>query len=174
MRIDRGTVPGLALLRVEWLLLQNPRGEFTADRPRLPGQAHPGLGMSQDISALFVLACDRLQLDGLLFVPAHYHTASQGRKSLRFLSPVAEGVPRRARGPPWPPPLGGHPRSPRSGWWTRPRASPSAWRPSPMVMAVTDRLRALIEGEEYERQVAEEAAHHAFRVIGGARLPPLL
>ena len=51
---------------------------------------------------------------------------------------------------------------------------PFAWRPMPMVLPVTDRLRALVEGEDYERQVAEEAAHHAFRVIGGARLPPLL
>jgi acetoin utilization deacetylase AcuC-like enzyme len=175
VRIDRGTVPGLALLRVEWLQLQNPRGEFTAGRPRLPGQTHPGLGMSQDISALFVLACDRLQLDGLLFVPAHYHTASQGRKSLRFLEPADEGVFRAVHEA-----LRGLPLWEATRAITEGRVvdaatgEPFAWRPSPMVMAVTDRLRALIEGEEYERRVAEEAARHAFRVIGGARLPPLL
>ena len=64
-----------ALLRIEWLLMQNPRARFTAQRPRLPGQKHPGLGLLADVIALLIVACDRLQLGGLLFVPAHYHTA---------------------------------------------------------------------------------------------------
>ena len=90
--IDRRTLPGMALLRIEWLLLQNPRGQFTAERPRLPGQSHPGLGMLEDMIALFVLACDRLQLDGILFVPSHYHIAVHGRKTMRFLDPAREGL----------------------------------------------------------------------------------
>ena len=48
-RIDRGAIPGLALLRIEWLLLQNPREAFTPARPHLPGQEHPGLGMLRDV-----------------------------------------------------------------------------------------------------------------------------
>jgi acetoin utilization deacetylase AcuC-like enzyme len=170
-RIDRGTLPGLSLLRIEWLLLQNPRAEFTADRPRLPGQNHPGLGIAQDIIALLILACDRLQLDGLVFVPAHYHTASQGRKWLRFLDPHDEGVFRALREA-----LHGLPLSEATRAVDEKQVmdahtgQPFAWRPSPMVMPVTDRLRALVESEEYERQVKEEAERHAFRI--GAALNP--
>ncbi|HYX23838.1 MAG TPA: histone deacetylase [Thermoanaerobaculia bacterium] len=165
VRIDRGTLPGFSLLRIEWLLLQNPRAEFTADRPRLPGQSHPGLGMSQDITALLILACDRLQLDGLLFVPAHYHTASQGRKNLRFLAPVDEGVFRALQAA-----LHGLPLSEATRAVSEKRVvdaatgEPFTWRPMPLVLPVADRLRTLVEGEDYESKVAAEAERHAFRL----------
>jgi acetoin utilization deacetylase AcuC-like enzyme len=164
-RIDRGALPGLALLRVEWLLLQNPRAEFTADRPRLPGQGHPGLGMSQDIVALLILACDRLQLDGLVFVPAYYHSASQGRKWLRFLDPVDEGVFRALQQA-----LHGLPLSEAARAVAEKRVQdagtgePFVWRPMPMGLPVTDRFRALVEGEDYKRTVTEEARRHVYRL----------
>jgi acetoin utilization deacetylase AcuC-like enzyme len=165
-RIDRGTLPGLALLRIEWLLLQNPRAEFTADRPRLPGQSHPGLGMSQDIVALLILACDRLQLDGLVFVPAHYHSASQSRKWLRFLDPADEGVFQALQQA-----LHGLPLSEATRAVSEKRVvdaatgEPFVWRPMPMGLPVTDRFRALVEGDDYKRKVAEEAGRHAYRVV---------
>jgi acetoin utilization deacetylase AcuC-like enzyme len=84
---DRRTVPGLDLLRVEWLLLQNPKAAFPPGRPPLPGQEHPGLGMLRDVVALLVVACERLQLDGLSFVPGHYHLAVASAPLLRFLRP---------------------------------------------------------------------------------------
>jgi hypothetical protein len=165
-RIDRGALPGLALLRIEWLLLQNPRAEFTTDRPRLPGQSHPGLGMSQDIVALLILACDRLQLDGLVFVPAHYHSASQSRKWLRFLDPADEGLFRALHGL-----LHGLPLSEATRAVDEKRVvdartgEPFVWRPMPMGLPVTDRFRTLVEGEDYKRTVTEEEARHAFRLL---------
>jgi len=164
-RIDRGALPGLALLRIEWLLLQNPRAEFTADRPRLPGQSHPGLGMSQDIVALLILACDRLQLDGLVFVPAHYHSASQSRKWLHFLDPADEGLFRALQGV-----LHGLPLSEATRAVDEKRVvdvrtgEPFVWRPMPMGLPVTDRFRTLVESEEYKRTVTEEEARHAFTI----------
>jgi acetoin utilization deacetylase AcuC-like enzyme len=166
-RIDRGAIPGLALLRIEWLLLQNPRAEFTADRPRLPGQSYPGLGMSQDIVALLILACDRLQLDGLVFVPAHYHSASQGRKWLRFLDPADEGLFRALQQA-----LHGLPLSEATRAVAEKQVvdgetgEPFVWRPMPMGLPVTDRFRALVDGEEYTRKVTEEEARHAYRLAG--------
>ncbi|HSS49230.1 MAG TPA: hypothetical protein VLX28_09800, partial [Thermoanaerobaculia bacterium] len=167
-RIDRGAIPGLVLLRIEWLLLQNPRAEFTADRPRLPGQSHPGLGMSQDIVALLILACDRLQLDGLVFVPAHYHSASQSRKWLRFLDPADEGVFQALRQA-----LHGLPLSEATRAVAEKRVvdagtgEPFVWRPMPMGLPVTDRFRALVDGEEYKRTVAEEAQRHTYQLRRG-------
>jgi acetoin utilization deacetylase AcuC-like enzyme len=161
-RIDRHTLPGMALLRIEWLLLQNPRGHFTAERPQLPGQSHPGLGVLQEVIALFVLACDRLQLDGLLFVPSRYHVARHGRKSMRFLDPADEGRYLALQ-----PALAGLPLAAAAEAVDQGRVvdaggEPFAWKPTPMVFPVSDRLRALVEGEEYEEKKAGEAARHSF------------
>jgi acetoin utilization deacetylase AcuC-like enzyme len=163
LRVDRRELPGMALLRVEWLLLQNPHGHFTPEHPRLPGQSHPGLGMLHDLIALFILACDRLQLDGLLFVPSHYHVAVQGRKTMRFLSPTDEGVYRALE-----PALRGLSLSAAANALAAGRVidtasgSPFAWQPVPMTYPVSERLREQVTGEEYERQAAAEASRHAF------------
>ncbi len=86
---DRRSLPGVELLSIEWLLLQNPRGSFSAARQRLPGQTHPGLGMLKDVVGLLTVACEGLHLDGLIFVPSQYHIACQWQGYLFFLKPVA-------------------------------------------------------------------------------------
>jgi acetoin utilization deacetylase AcuC-like enzyme len=172
LRIDRGAIPGMAMLRAEWLLLQNPRGEFTAEHPPLPGQAHPGLGMLNDILALLVLACDRLQLDGIVFVPAHYHVAAQGRKIVRFLNPEDEGLFRALERA-----LAGLPLAEAAvvvaagGLIDTLTGDPFAWQPVPMVFPVNERLRELTAGEEYERRAAEEAARRSFELRYHPRHP---
>lgn len=80
--------PPLRLLFVEWLLLQDPRRKPTPDRPLLPGQQHPGLGCLPIVVGMLAMACERLGMDGLAFVPAHYHVAAQARGQLRFVDPV--------------------------------------------------------------------------------------
>ena len=163
VRIDRHTLPGMSLLRIEWLLLQNPRGHFTAERPQLPGQTHPGLGMLQEIIALFVLACDRLQLDGLLFVPSRYHVARHGRKSMRFLDPADEGRYTALQPALQPLSLAAAAAAVDEGRVME-GGETFSWKPTPMVFPVSDRMRALVEGEEYERKMTEEAARHDFRL----------
>jgi hypothetical protein len=153
----------MALLRIEWLLLQNPRGQFTAERPRLPGQSHPGLGMLQDLIALFVLACDRLQLDGLLFVPSHYHIAVHGRKTMRFLDPADEGLYRALESSLQGLPLGAAAEAVAAGRVVDATSGqPFTWHPVPMVFPVSERLREQVLSEEYERRAMEEAGRHAF------------
>ncbi|HEX3129271.1 MAG TPA: histone deacetylase [Thermoanaerobaculia bacterium] len=159
VRIDRATVPDAALLRIEWLLMQNPHARFTAQRPRLPGQKHPGLGLLPDVMALLIVASERLQLDGVLFVPSHYNTASQGRKYLRLLDPVDEAFLRGLETT-----FHGLPLSEATHSVEQRRVVDSrtgrtvAWRSMPMVYPVTDRLRERVTGEKYERKVAEAAA----------------
>jgi acetoin utilization deacetylase AcuC-like enzyme len=87
VRRDRTTMAGMDLLYAEWLLLQNPRKRFTTNRPRLPGQEHPGLGLLAEIVALMVVMCERVGLDGIMFVPAHYYMAALGRRHLVFVHP---------------------------------------------------------------------------------------
>ncbi len=159
VRIDRATVPHSALLRIEWLLMQNPRASFTPQRPRLPGQKHPGLGILPDIMALLVLACERLQLEGLLFVPAHFNTATQGRRYLRVLAPEDEAFLRALEKA-----LAGMSLSEASHSvderrvLNRRTGLAEPWRSMPMVYPLSERLRGLVAGDDYERKVAEAAA----------------
>jgi acetoin utilization deacetylase AcuC-like enzyme len=165
VRRDRHSLPAMEMLAVEWLLLQNPRAEFTAGRPRLPGQRHPGLGLVEDVAALLVLACDRLGLDGLLFVPSHYHLAAQGRSLLRFLRPADEAYFRALQAA-----LAGLSLSQAAAALEAGRVvdaengAPVRWRPAPMVLPVSERLKAQVGGEEYERAVAAAGAGLAFRL----------
>jgi acetoin utilization deacetylase AcuC-like enzyme len=82
---NRRIVPGMEVLYVEWLQLQDPRRAFSAVEPRLPGQAHPGLGMLREVVAWIVLLCERLKLDGLVSAPSQYYMAVQGRHHVQFL-----------------------------------------------------------------------------------------
>jgi acetoin utilization deacetylase AcuC-like enzyme len=172
VRIDRHTAPGLPLLCIEWLLLQNPRARFTPERPQLPGQKHPGLGMLQDILALMVLACERLQLDGLMFVPAHYHTAAQGRKSLRFLQPAHEALLRAIEQVLRGLPLSEASRAVGEGRVIDERTGrPLVWPAAPMVYPLTDPLREQVSGDAYEARVAEALAGLSFRLAPAPAAP---
>lgn len=91
LRRDTRTLPGLELLRIEWLLLQNPRASWTAGRFPLPGQRYPGLRMFDDIAALMAMVCQRLRLDGIVVVPSHYHVAARWHGRMHFIDPQAEG-----------------------------------------------------------------------------------
>jgi len=172
IRIDRRTAPGLAMLRIEWLLLQNPREPFSPARPRLPGQEHPGLGMLRDVIAMLTVICERLQLDGLLWVPAHYHTAAQGRHASRFLAPADEGLFRALEaalaGLPLPAAVAaveqGRVRDAATG-------EPFAWHPMVVVVAVSERLRQQLDGEDYERLAAAAAAARRFELAPGGGGP---
>lgn len=75
----------------EWLTLQHPGAAFRAERPRLPGQVYPGLGLGAEVQTLLMLMTERLSRQGLLAYPAYCHTAAM--YSLRFhaVDPRAEG-----------------------------------------------------------------------------------
>ncbi len=78
-------------LQVEWLVLQNPRKSFRPDRPRLPGQKFPGLGMGALVLEILLIMCWRLRLAGLLNVPEYYHNAQMYAQEFCFIDPDREG-----------------------------------------------------------------------------------
>jgi len=91
LRVDRASLPRHSLLAVEWLLIQDAGQRYEMTRPLLPGQAHPGLGLLRDTAAVLVVVCERLELDGIVFTPSHYHLARLARPQACFLDPVLEG-----------------------------------------------------------------------------------
>ncbi|MCP4570844.1 MAG: histone deacetylase [bacterium] len=91
LREDRSALPGRALLGVEWLLLQDTGQRYEMTRPLLPGQSHPGLGLLRETAAVLIVVCERLELEGIVFTPSHYHLARLARPLARFLDPEMEG-----------------------------------------------------------------------------------
>lgn len=153
-RRDRRTAEGLELLAVEWLLLQNPRARFDRDHPAFPGQKAPGLGVLKDVIALLVLVCDRLHLDGVVFTPSHYHLAAMSKAKLRFLLPADE-----ARFRAFAEVLAGQPLPVASrladdgGVRDATTAEPTRWHGGPMVLPVSEVLRARLDDPAFEVEV---------------------
>ncbi len=161
VRRDRRTIPGMEMLRIEWLLLQNPRARFGARRRPLPGQKHPGLGMLRDVAAMMILVCDRLSLDGLLFVPSHYHLAAQTGDVLQFLEPEDAARFDAFRAAVRALPLADATRAVDQKWIVdRMTGEPVAWHPAPMVLPVSERLRARLA--DREARARREAARERF------------
>lgn len=143
LRRDRRLIPGMELLFVEWLLLQHPRGAFGPGRRALPGQTRPGLGLLADVVALLVLACDRLHLDGLAFVPAQYHVAKLGGGFGRFLDAAAAARFEAMSAALADLPLVEATRAVAAGRLIDETTGEVArWEPAPMALAVSERLKS--------------------------------
>jgi len=163
---SRSAVPGMEVISLEWLLLQNPREPFTERRPRLPGQQHPGLGLLRDFMGWLVVLCEAHGLDGVFFVAAHYHIAMQSRRLVRPLRPADEArlraMARALEGVPLP-----QGTSAVDGRRLVDAATgqPLVWEPVATVLPVSERLLARVSGPEYEEAVAAESARFAYRLL---------
>jgi acetoin utilization deacetylase AcuC-like enzyme len=155
LRRDRGALAGFQMLRVEWLLLQNPRADFTPAHPRLPGQAHPGLGMLRETMAALVLVCDRLKLDGMVIAASRYYPAAAAHGEMVCLEPAEEGLlvsmlealgelslPVAAE------------LAEEGALVDVETGEPVVWRPLTMVYPVSAALRAHFEQPDYRERVA--------------------
>lgn len=151
----------LEFLAVEWVCLQNPRERFTAEKPRLPGQKYPGLGMGRIALKLLLLTCSRLHLAGLLNVPEHFHNAQMYSKRFLYFLPELEGK-RRAivrdilkthsvAEVSWAIDLG----------CVRENERPFSWFVSDQVVPLEPRLKEYFKSREYWQEVRRsEEAHH--------------
>jgi acetoin utilization deacetylase AcuC-like enzyme len=163
VRRDRRSVAGMEVLSLEWLLLQNPRASFSARRPALPGQSHPGLGLMPDIMSLLILICDQQRLDGITFVPSQYHLALKGRRFLRFLDPRDEGWFRALQSSLADLPLAEATAAVARGALRETGSLQTVrWRPMTMVVPISERLHDRVEGSDYERAAAEAAEQLGF------------
>ncbi len=88
---DRLSDRPLPVLSVDWLLMQNPTAEFTAQRPPLPGQAYPGLGVGAQVLELLRNVCRRLNLAGMTSVPSYFHNAHFYESEFFHFDPIYEG-----------------------------------------------------------------------------------
>ena len=76
---------------MDWLLLQDPGRAFASGRRALPGQAHPGLGVTREVLEATTRAALRLGAAGVIGIPMYYHTAALYHMRFAFVDPVEEG-----------------------------------------------------------------------------------
>lgn len=160
---DHSVVAGTEVLYVEWLLLQDPRARFTGRLTPLPDQEYPGLGLLAELVGVFVVVCETLGLDGIVFEPAHYYTAALGQHHLRFLRPADQARFEALRAVVADLSLAEAERAIAAGQVVNAAGEPVRCQPAPMVFAVSEPLRRLVSGPGYELARAEERARLDFR-----------
>jgi hypothetical protein len=77
----------LPVVYIEWFLLQNPLADFTRDRPRLPGQKHPGLGIRDEVMEVLYAVARRLDLEAYLAKAKLFHNAFMYSPIFFFVDP---------------------------------------------------------------------------------------
>lgn len=157
-----------SLLYVEWLLLQDPRRPLSGEREPLPGQEHPGLGAFHLVVGMLIMACERLQLDGLGFSPAHYHMAVMSHGQLSFHDPAdearlcaleaaLEGIP-----------IGRASRMVDRGEVIDGDTGETVrWRSGLMIYPTNEELAKEMSSPEHQRAVESGIASHNYRLRGG-------
>ncbi len=130
--VGRKQIESLDVLSIEWLLLADPSRAFSAGRPRLPGQEHPGLGLLGEVVSLLLELGQSIGVDAVAIVPSHYHIAYIARRHFHFLDPD-----RQKRFAQQCQALENRPLSQAS------ELAAATWQPAPMIAPIAERLRVL-------------------------------
>ncbi len=168
----------LTMLHVEWLILQNPTGEFTPERPRLPGQEYPGLGVGSRVLEILYLMAKHQRTRGLLIVPHFYHTARLFSREFYFFNPEYQGL------------LNALARDleeyslPVQAWAVEGEAVRRErearrvrWQPEEQILPCDSRLKDYLESRRYRELVKQAENRYSFSVDSeqlAKALPPSL
>ncbi|MEW6735805.1 MAG: hypothetical protein AB1489_31220, partial [Acidobacteriota bacterium] len=151
------------LLAIEWLLLQNPHAHFDAQRPRLPGQQYPGLGMAREVLILLKIMAEQLEREGLLVFPEYYHNAFLYDLAFRFLSPTREGELHALERDLNPLTLA------EASWAVENNlvidehsGEPYYWHAEEMILPLSKRLESYLNSPEYQTEMARVTAECRF------------
>ena len=154
----------LSVLVVEWLSLQDPRAVFTRERPRLPGQTHPGLGLGRQLYSRVLGWAAAWGKDGLVNVPAFFHNARFYAPPFAFLEAAEQGrFEALCRD------LAGITVAEASAALESGRVvdaahgEPVTWAPGDMIAALSPPLRAHLAAPEDAGAVAAARDAHRFR-----------
>ncbi len=152
------------MLFIYWLMMQDPRRSFSADRPRLPDQDHPGLGLFLYFGQLLKLMAVRLHCDGLMNHPAHFHNALLYGKVMHFVDPEMEGrfqaLRRDLRGVD----LAAATRAVDEGRVVDADGRAVKWQGVPQVMPITLQVMTWFDSPEYQDAVAGALEANRFTI----------
>ncbi|HET7291355.1 MAG TPA: hypothetical protein VFM88_02925 [Vicinamibacteria bacterium] len=82
----------LSVLAIRWLAMQDPRARFDPERPPLPGQRFPGLGLVRPLILRIHAWAKAWGKDALVNFPEFFHNAVLYSSVYRFVSPARQGI----------------------------------------------------------------------------------
>lgn len=153
--VDKNNFVNLEFLHVEWLMMQNPYKAFSQNRPPLPGQKSPGLGVGLHILQILFHLAKKANTHGLINSPNYLHTAIFFSRAFHFMDPKVEAfmqIIKYQKLPhynhytlSWADEYGAiqHKRSTRS----------VSWRPSTMIAPITPEAKRYFYSRNYRVQV---------------------
>ncbi len=151
----------LETLYVEWLLLQDPTERFSAARPQLPGQEHPGLGLAKAVTGLLIQAARRLNLEGLVNRPAHFHNAFAARHHFHFVDPQTQGRFLAMLGLLNHEPLAWASAQIEQGHLRNAVGEVVRWEPGEFVCPTGEALQLYLESKDYQKALRSAQIAHA-------------
>jgi len=80
------------MINIEWISARHPYKNFSINRPQLPGQLHPGLGILKYSFRMIYLMAKEIFKDGFMDVPDHMHGAIMYSSDFMFVDPVHEAI----------------------------------------------------------------------------------
>jgi hypothetical protein len=80
----------MEFLHIEWLMMQNPYKAFRKDKPPLPGQNAPGLGIGMHMLHILINLAKRSNTHGIINSPNYLHTALFFSRAFHFIDPRVE------------------------------------------------------------------------------------
>ena len=89
---SNATIQPYNMIIIEWLSAENPLKEFDDNKPQLPGQENPGLGVLRFCFKVLYVMAKLILKDGFLDIPSHMHGAIMYSKKFKFFDPVHEGI----------------------------------------------------------------------------------
>lgn len=166
------------VLSIEWLQLQNPLRDFEPERPPLPGQVLPGLGLGKNIFELLRNVCKRLDLAALVTTPSYLHNALLYDEGFNFFDPDYQGQLEALRRDLFgallrdAPALAATPALATLSWamcWgmvlERDAEPPFEWFHEPMVAPISKRLARYLESDWYKEEREHALARHHFELL---------
>jgi len=153
-------------LVIDWLNFQNPNGKFSPDKPRLPGQRYPGLGIMRiSMSAILDLA-RQIGKEAVINIPEYYHNAVLYRPAFHFFSAFVQGRFNALE----------HFFSGRSladasnsvavqRVFNETTNEVFVWRPHEQILGLTPRIADYFKSDLYKQKVLEAEAAFRFRFI---------
>lgn len=159
------------MILIEWLSAKNPRESFTKERPQLPGQSSPGLGILKYCFKLLYNVSSEIFKDGYFDIPNHLHGAIMYSKQFKFFDPVQEAVVRAITRD-----LKEYSLSDIS-WGVITQTiidltedRPVLYEPSEQVHYVSDRMKRYFESEKYVTTFKEHYHRKKYRLNHGEML----
>jgi hypothetical protein len=162
---EREPARPMRLLVVQWLREEDPTAAFSADRPPLPVQRHPGLGILRRAFTAVVAIARELGEDGVASVPKLFHDAAIFYRSrlFLFLDPREQGrfeaLTRDLAGLP----LGDASLAIIGGCVRDAGERVVRWEPGLLVLPLSPAFVAYFHGKQYTAGVERAAAGCTFR-----------